>query len=68
MAEIMKVKCNGPGRHMNDVDIDKLLQQQSVLKGATSSGATIPEKLVRPCQICTEGKVIITREMIESLP
>ncbi|MCP4108813.1 MAG: hypothetical protein GY749_25260 [Desulfobacteraceae bacterium] len=66
MAEIIKVKCNGPGKHVNDVDIDKLLQQQSVLKGTALS--VIPEKLVRPCQICTEGKVIVTREMIESLP
>ncbi len=69
MAKIIKVKCNGPGKHVNDVDIDKLLQQQSVLKGrAPSPGAAIPDRLMQSCKVCTEGNVIITREMIETLP
>jgi predicted ATP-binding protein involved in virulence len=67
MVKIIKITCNGPARHVNDVDIDKLLKSQSVLKEtAPSSGSTIPSKLVLPCQKCIEGKVIITRKIIES--
>lgn len=67
MATI-KVKCNGPGHHINEIDLDRALRKTPVARG-TNSGRTlqskdIPERIVLPCHECTIGKVIITREMI----
>ena len=67
MPKIIKVKCNGPGKHLNEVDLDKLLQPTLILKGKPSPQPhDLPERLVQRCQFCTEGKVIITREMLET--
>ncbi len=69
MAKMIKITCNGPGKHVNDVDVDKLLQQYLVVKErARSSEAVIPDKLTRHCNVCTKGRIVITREMIETLP
>ncbi len=62
MARTIKVKCNGPGKHINQVDVDTCLEKQPVHKGST---AAVPERTVLNCQECTEGKVIVTRTMIE---
>jgi len=62
----IKVKCNGPNKHVNEIDLDKVLQPTVILKGKTSSQQQIPERLVLPCKTCTEGKVIITRDMIKA--
>ena len=54
------------GKHVNDVDLDKVLQTDVVLRTAgISAGYDLPERLVYPCRYCTEGKVIITRAMIK---
>lgn len=65
MSRIIKVRCNGAERHVNEVDLDDVLKEDVVLRGAPArAGRRIPERLVLPCRDCT-GKVNITRAMIE---
>ncbi len=67
MTKSIKIKCNGPGKHVNDVDLDKHLQPQTILRNTSlHNNHDIPERLVLQCQHCTEGKVIITMEMIKA--
>lgn len=65
MAKIINVRCNGAGKHVNEVDIDKITQPTMVVRGHPKK--SLRERYVLPCQFCTEGKVIVTREMIEEL-
>ena len=66
MAHIMNVRCNGPGKHVNAVDLDKLLERDIVFRrGGGSIASDVPARLVYPCRQCTDGKVVITREMVE---
>lgn len=71
MAHIIKIKCNSPTPHLNEVDLDKLLQPTTVVRGEQSAylPSPLPERLVQKCRFCTEGRVVITREMLrEHLP
>lgn len=66
MITIMKVRCNGPGKHVNEFnekDLEKYTKPTVVVRGGTKSD--LPERLVIPCKHCIEGKIIITREMME---
>ncbi len=63
MARKIQVACNGPGKHVNEVDIDACLVKATVYKGPVSG---FPERVVLDCRECTLGKVIVTREMVES--
>jgi hypothetical protein len=66
MPNIIKVKCTGPNEHVNEVDIENVLGTDVVLFGTPiETGRPIPQRIVRKCEVCAEGKVIITREMIE---
>ena len=65
MPKIIKVRCNGPGKHINEVDLEKALGTTPVLRGVSTTERQIPERVVKPCQSCTVGTVIITREMFE---
>jgi len=66
MPNIIKVKCTGPNEHVNEVDIENVLGTDVVLLGSPiETGRPIPPRIVRKCEVCAEGKVIITREMIE---
>jgi len=68
MAQMIKIRCNGPQHHVNEVDLDKLLQPTPLVRSPGRSRAQssdIPERLVRPCKLCTEGRVVISREIIE---
>ena len=66
MANIIKVRCNGPDKHVNELDLGKLLQTDPVLRLAgRAAGHDLPERLVLPCRQCTAGKVIVTRDMLE---
>ena len=66
MSRIIKVRCNGAGRHVNEVDLDEVLREDVVLRGVpVREGLRFPKRLVLPCRLCTEGKVIVLREMIE---
>ena len=34
MAKTIKVRCNGPGRHVNEIGLDEALEPTVVLRGA----------------------------------
>lgn len=68
---IVKIKCNGPVPHINDIDLDSALRQHVALRGESSASPSLnvddmPERLVLPCRECTH-KVILSRETIRSL-
>jgi len=72
MATIIKVRCNGPDKHVNEVDIEKLIRPTPLLRCIISYdpsaevAAPPPEdRYVFKCRFCTEGRVVVTREMIE---
>ncbi len=66
MPKIIKIKCNGPDKHINEVDLDKALGTTVVSRGGpTKIERPIPERVVKKCQFCTVGKVILMREMFE---
>ncbi len=65
MPKIIKIKCNGPNKCINEIDLEKALGTTVVLRGESTIERQIPERIVKPCQFCTVGKVIITREMFE---
>ena len=66
MPKIIKVRCNGPNKHVNEIDLDKLDQKTVVLRGSPATQQKyVPDRLILPCRFCTEGNVIVTRVMIE---
>ncbi len=71
MTTMIKIKCNGPGKCVNEIDLEKTLGDRvSAYKGAKISKESyesqqFPERVVLPCQYCTAGQVVITREMAE---
>ena len=66
MPKIIKVRCTGPDRHINEIDIENVLGSDVILHGnPIDTGRPIPPRIVRRCEVCAEGKVILTREMIE---
>jgi kynurenine formamidase len=66
MEKIIKVKCTGAGRHINEINLGDLLGENVILYGAPiDTGRQIPERTVRKCEVCAEGKVVLTREKIE---
>ncbi|MBL8171723.1 MAG: hypothetical protein JNJ50_26430 [Acidobacteria bacterium] len=69
MARILKVQCNGAGQHVNDVDLDRALEESVVYRGAESRLHNLPERGVTlKCQMsgCT-GRIVITRLMLEEM-
>jgi hypothetical protein len=65
MAEIMKIRCNGPSRHVNEVDLDEALREQPIARRIDFTSPDVPDRIVLRCRECTDGKVILTRSMIE---
>jgi hypothetical protein len=66
MPNIIKVRCTGPQQHENEVDLEAILGTDVILHGAPiDTGRAIPHQIVRRCDVCDEGKVVITRGMIE---
>jgi len=66
MATIIKVRCTGKEQHVNEIDLDIVLGSNVVIHGTPiDTGRPIPARIVRRCDVCAEGKVILTREMIE---
>ncbi len=55
MAKTIKITCNGPNRHLNEVDLDTVLERTTVVRGSARSPAAedLPERVVRPCRECT---------------
>jgi len=67
MGKMIKVRCTGAGQHENEIDIDSVLGTDVVRGGSPiDTGRPIPQQIVRRCEVCDEGKVILTREMIEN--
>jgi hypothetical protein len=64
VERIIKVKCNGAGKHVNDVNLDKVFMPVLVAKGVDMTTQMLSERLVLPCRECTIGRVILTREML----
>ncbi|GBC61299.1 hypothetical protein DENIS_2259 [Desulfonema ishimotonii] len=65
MSKTIKVKCNGPDQHINEIDIAKLFTPCFVMnKDAPCSG--LPKRIVLDCRMCKEGKVIVTPSMIRA--
>ena len=66
MAKIIKVRCTGKGQHENEIDLDTIVGKDVVIYGnPIDTGRSVPARVVRRCDECDEGKVVITREMIE---
>lgn len=66
MAKIINVRCTGAGQHVNEIDLESVLGTDVVLHGTPiDTGRPIPARIVRRCDVCAEGKVVVTREMIE---
>lgn len=66
MARIIKIRCNGANKHINEVDLDEALREDvlSRLTGFAASSMP-PERIVLRCRECADGRVILTRAMIE---
>lgn len=69
MNERIKVRCNGPERHINDIDLKRLLEPTFVTKGPNQVSslpnlADVEFPLYEDCRYCS-GRVIITREIAE---
>ncbi len=66
MAKIIKVRCTGAGQHENEIDLDHVIGSDVVIYGGPiTTGRDLPARVVRRCDECDEGRVILTREMIE---
>jgi len=66
MARIIKVQCTGREQHVNEIELENVLGPNVVIHGTPiDTGRPIPERIVRKCEQCSEGRVILTREMIE---
>ncbi len=65
MGQVIKVRCNGANKHVNDVDLDDALREDFIARQADSSSASVPERVVLRCRECADGRVILTRAMIE---
>jgi hypothetical protein len=65
MGRIIRVRCNGPNRHVNEVDVDDAMRETSTLRTVDYYSSSVPERVVLRCRECVDGKVIVTRAMIE---
>jgi hypothetical protein len=69
MSGKIKVRCNGPERHINEIDLERLLDPTFVVK-SYDPASRLPNlddvefPLVEDCHYCA-GHVIITREIAE---
>jgi len=68
MAKIIKVPCTGAGQHVNEIDLEDVIGPDVIVYGnPIDTGRQIPARIVRRCEVCDEGKVVVTREMIEAV-
>lgn len=66
MEKIIKVKCTGTGQHINEINLEDVVGEDVILYGSPIvTGRQIPARIVRNCEVCEEGKVVLTRDMIE---
>lgn len=67
MAKIVKINCNSAGQHVNDVDLDRALETAMVYKDAEARLQNLPERVTLRCRVCAEGRIVITRPMLEEM-
>lgn len=68
MAKIIKVLCTGAGQHENEIDLEDVIGSDVVIYGGPiATGRDLPAQIVHRCAVCDEGRVIITRDMIEAV-
>ena len=67
MPEIIKIKCNGPNKHINEVDLSDALREQPVARQMDGPSTSMPDRIVLRCRECVDGRVILTRAMIEEI-
>ena len=66
MSHIIKVRCNGAEKHINEVDLDEIIKGITIARGKPLPRSTeLQQRYVIPCKFCANGRVIIKREMIE---
>ena len=65
MGQVIKVRCNGPNRHVNEVDVDAALREETITREAGAASGSAPERVVLRCRECADGRVVVTRAMIE---
>jgi kynurenine formamidase len=66
MGKTIQVRCTGKEQHINEIDLESLLGPDVVIHGTPiDTGRPIPARIVRRCDVCAEGKVVLTRDMIE---
>jgi len=66
MAKTIKVTCTGADQHVNEIALTKILQPQIVTRsGKPAKPPVIPPRSVFYCKFCKEGKIVVTREMVE---
>ncbi len=69
MAKIVKITCNDVEQHINDVDLDRALEETVVYRGAEARLQNLPERgITLKCQVgrCT-GRIVITRQLLEKM-
>ena len=64
MGQVIKVRCNGPNKDVNDVKLSDILRETPLARDYNAS-SEFPERIVLPCRFCTNGKVVITQAMLE---
>jgi hypothetical protein len=69
MSRKIKVRCNGPERHINEIDLERLLDPTFVVKGGAPDNRLanledVEFPLYEDCRYCA-GRVIITQEIAE---
>lgn len=69
MAQYMKIKCNGPGEHVNEFDLEELKKRVTLTPvmrhTAWPASPQFPNRVVLYCRYCTQGRVVITKDMFD---
>ena len=66
MSQLMKIRCNGPAKCENEVDLNDVVKRTVITRGrALPPTSQLQERYVLKCQHCTVGRVIITKRMIK---
>ena len=64
----MQLQCNGKNKCLNEVDLESLFRERQA-NGAPKPyfGVDMPMRLVLKCQHCSEGRVVVTGDMLWNL-
>ncbi len=68
MPKIIKGRCNGPNKCINEVDLEVLIEEDEVTIYrivTTPADHPVRDRYVLKCKHCSDGHVVITRQMIE---